>query len=179
MTDRNFEPGNDDFPAALRLQLRNRRRDAMPATDLWPGIASRIAGPRPAARPDPLRERPAAGVPRIGSLAIAASLVLALALGWQLRLDTVTDPAPGGNAPSPLLLRQASALDREYQAALQEAQAARPGTADEAALGVLDRSAAQIHDALERNPHSEFLLDQLGNVYRQRLELTLALPRTP
>jgi hypothetical protein len=40
------------------------------------------------------------------------------------------------------------------------------------AFGDLDRSAAQILGAIDRDPEARFLLDQLRRTYARRLELT-------
>ena len=72
---------NDDLSAALRLQLRGLRRDALPQRDLWPDIASQLS----------TRDRetpPVAEAPRrraLPALAAAAVLVLAAGIGWLQR----------------------------------------------------------------------------------------------
>ena len=71
----------------LLWQLRNLRRETMPANDLWPGIAARIAQQDTpsgnAGNVVPLRRR---GV-RLAPFALAASLVLAVGVAWQQRPD--------------------------------------------------------------------------------------------
>lgn len=156
--------------AGLRLQLRGLHRELAPARDLWPGIAVRIATPArtpsarlPSARPSPRRFAP---------WALAASLLLAVGMVWQLQ----SPPAPQAvatPASAQSLDREAAALTREYRAALQELQAAAPAAqAEQPALHELDRSAAQIRSALARAPDARFLLERLRHTYALRLELT-------
>lgn len=171
-----FPEGHDDD--RLRWQLRGLRRDLPPQRDLWPQIGARIAA------------TPAAAVPhrrtswRWAPLALAASLLLAVGLAWQLR--PLPDVAPGpvtvatqsaASSPIPRLLdREAQAMTLEYGAALDELQAAAPQSTPPpttaAALLELDRSAAQIRDALARDPDARFLLDRLRRTYARRLALT-------
>src|SRR5690606_34416963 len=86
MDDGTMDDGTID--ATLRLQLRGLRRDIPPATDLWPGIAARIATP-PAASRRPRTQRYA-------PWALAASLVLALGVAWKMQ----PRPVPAGTVPS-------------------------------------------------------------------------------
>lgn len=151
---------DNEFPAALRWQLRALRQDATPSHDLWPGIASRIATPPASARRAPRWLR---------SIAIAASLVLAVgAVGWFAR---TSGPAPAMPATSPTLVqREADGLTRQYQAALQEMQAPMPASLEPTAEA-LDRDVALIRDALARDPDSVRLLEQLRRTYAHRLAL--------
>ena len=146
----------------LRWQLRALRQDTAPARDLWPAIVARIAEPVPAAVPAPPRRRYAL------SLALAASLLLAAGLAWQ-----VPPPAPAA-APDALARREAQAMARQYRGALDELaplpQAPR-GAAYASALRELDASADAILRALERDPDSRLLLEQLHRTYSKRLAL--------
>ena len=149
----------------LRWQLRALRQDTAPARDLWPAIVARIAEPVPAALPAPPRRRYAL------SLALAASLLLAAGLAWQ-----VPPPAPAASqaAPDALARREAQAMARQYRGALDELaplpQAPR-GAAYASALRELDASADAILRALERDPDSRLLLEQLHRTYSKRLAL--------
>lgn len=169
--DNNNAHDNDD---ALRWQLRALRRDHVPATDLWPGIAARIARtPQGSDAPPvatPARRRTPAT--RFAPWALAASMVLVVGVAWQQRPDF---SAPRADAGTPRLLhREADAMTREYDAALREYAAmgvpATPETTD--ALRQLDRSAVQIRAALQQDPNARFLLDRLRNTYEKRLALT-------
>lgn len=151
---------NDD---ALRWQLQALRRDIEPQGDLWPGIAARIAAtPRQVAMQRTPRAR------RFVPWAMAASLLLAVGMVWQLN-SVDPAPAPQGN---PLIRQQAVSMTLDYENALARVQQA--GTAPEmgAAFGDLDRSAAQILGAIDRDPEARFLLEQLRRTYARRLELT-------
>jgi hypothetical protein len=155
---------HDDRPiddARLRWALRGLRRDALPEHDLWPQIAARIAG-------EPARQSPKRRIDtRFVGWAMAASLLLAVALVWQLR------PAPQAPGDDTLIAREARAMTSDYSGALQELTASAPvATSGDPALDELDRSAAQIRHALARDPDARFLLDRLRHTYALRLALT-------
>ena len=146
----------------LRWALRGLRRDTLPQHDLWPQIAARIAA-GPSAQQLPKRRVDA----RVVGWAMAASLLLAVALAWQLR---PTQQAPGDET---LIAREAQAMTSEYRGALQELSASAPvATSADPALDELDRSAAQIRSALARDPDARFLLERLRHTYALRLALT-------
>lgn len=162
------DPSRDDaaLDASLRLQLRGLRRELAPQRDLWPGIAARLStAPAASRRKSPHRFAP---------LALAASLLLALGVAWQMQ-PPVGD-APASRASAGLIDREAEAMTREYRAALRELQASTPpsGTPQpvQPALRELDRSARQIRTALARDPDARFLLERLRRTYSLRLELT-------
>ncbi len=177
----------DDMPDALRWQLRGLRRDALPQRDLWAGIAERIsaqAGTAPAVQAAPsnvisLRSRP------LGWLAMAASVAIAVGIGWQLRpaaLQQTSQPEPfaqtsahPSDPTATLLSREAAAMTWEYKAALREIDAQKNPVADARALRQLDRSAAQVRSALAQDPEARFLLERLQKLYAQRLALTQRL----
>lgn len=143
------------FPEAMRWQLRGLRRDATPSRDLWPGIAARL-------HPQQARRSPR----RLGPVALAASLVLALgSVGWFASTGLPTAP----RAPT-LVQREADGLTRQYQAALQEVQVPMPPTLRPTAEA-LDRDVAMIRAALARDPDSVRLLEQLRRTYAHRLAL--------
>ncbi|MDB6164431.1 MAG: hypothetical protein JWL98_1863 [Xanthomonadaceae bacterium] len=149
---------NEEFVRSLRAL----RRDVPPGHDLWPQIATRI-GQASAARTS-VRGRART---RLASLALAASLVLAVLLVLQHPLrqpHTVQDK---------LIASEAQGMTREYQGALRVLLSSAPeGTADDPTLRELDRSAAQIRSALARDPDARFLLDRLQHTYTLRLALT-------
>jgi hypothetical protein len=157
-------PG-EALPDELRWALRGLRRDDPPGRDLWPEISARLplAAVRPAHR---ARNR------FVPSIALAASLTLAVGLAWQQR------PAPdaGSDPQAQLISAEAEAMTREYQAALRELQGtAPPRAAANPSLDELDRSAAQIRTALTRDPNARYLLDRLQHTYARRLDLTQRL----
>ena len=153
---------DDNGDAALRMALRQLRRDRMPERDLWPRIAADIAAPA-GGRSDVRR----AGRSRFVPWAIAASLLLAVSLAWQLR------PLRPHDGEARLLTHEARAMTREYQGALKVIASSTPaGAASTPALRELDASAAQIRGALARDPDARFLLDRLRHTYALRLALT-------
>lgn len=158
MTHETTPPGSDaPLPEALRWQLRAMRQDAPPANDLWPGIAARIAEP-PARVAPPSRRRPA--------LAIAATLVLAVAS--VALLSSRYRPAP----PDTTALRAAESLEAEYRDAFRSLGSAPSTDPIAPAMSELDRSARQIRRALDRDPDSRLLLEQLRRTYALRLALS-------
>lgn len=140
----------------LRWQLRHLPREIDPRHDLWPGIAARLSSAAPVRRraPWPL------------GLAIAASLGLAVGIAWQLGRQPLPDPQVE------LVQREADALTREYQAALGQFDGAPLPAPIQPALATLDRSAAEIRQALDSDPGARYLLDQLRRTYSRRLSLT-------
>lgn len=143
---------------ALRWQLRALRQDTPPVRDLWPDIAARLAATAqqpPAA--DPVRRR-------VVPFALAASVLLAVTMTWQLQR------APG---PDPVIQREAAALTRDYAGVLAQLDARAQASAEYApALHALDQSADQIRRAIATDPNARFLLDQLRRTYARRLALT-------
>lgn len=154
MTSHDSIPPSDE---ALRWQLRALRQDMPPTRDLWPGIAARLAT-------SPQHQAPVRPRRPWTPFALAASVLLAVTVTWQLQ------QAPTGD---PLIQREAAALTRDYAGALAQLDrqvAAPPEIAP--ALHTLDESAAQIRRAIATEPNAHFLLDQLRRTYARRLELT-------
>jgi len=160
MNTTNNTPDPNEFPDALRWQLRALRQDATPAHDLWPGIAVRLAPQAALVRAPQRWLRP---------MALAASLVLAVGtVGWFAR---TVGPATAPVASEPTLVqREAEGLTRQYQAALQEMQAPMPASLQSTAEA-LDRDVALIRAALASDPDSVRLLEQLRRTYAHRLAL--------
>ncbi len=201
---------HDALPADLRARLAALRRDVAPQRDLWPTIAAQLAhapvdtttGSAPSAadaagmsaRAAAMgasqhahagrgRRRPA----RLAPYAVAASLVIALAVGWQLVPRAAPDAAPAiatGAAQEDPLLRAADAMTREYMGALRELDAARATDAARAAatsaasagaFAELDRSADEVRAALEHDPDAVFLFHRLQHIHARRLALARRL----
>ncbi|WP_133501972.1 hypothetical protein [Cognatilysobacter terrigena] len=143
---------------ALRWQLRAQRRDIALPADLWPGIAARLEAPAPrAARRGPMPW-----------FAMAASVLLAIGAGSLVQRTGVTPI-------DTIAHREAQTLTSEYDRALRSmpATAKAPSSPELApAIAELDRSARQIRRALERDPDSRLLLDQLRRTYTLRLSLS-------
>lgn len=125
----------------------------------------------PAGRRCPKRR----GLHRLGWLAAAASITLAIGIGWQLRPQAVDAPAIGRDA---MLIHQADAMTCEYAAAVRELETVKPAVRETGALQQLDRSAIEVRAALARDPDAIFLLEQLRRVDNHRLSLTRRLVRT-
>jgi hypothetical protein len=156
-TPGNNTPDHNELPDTLRWQLRALRQDAMPARDLWPGIAARLAAQPPARTPQRW----------LRPVALAASLVLAIGtVGWFARTN---DGATASTNPT-LVQREAEGLTLQYQAALQEVQAPTPASL-KPTVEALDRDAALIRAALAKDPDSVRLLEQLRRTYAHRLAL--------
>ncbi len=164
--------------AELRLALRGLRQDVDPGRDLWPGIAARIA-----ALP---RQAPAAPPPRtlrwLWPLATAASLLLlAVGVTWKMQPATlspdasgvaIATTAAGAGRQAPLVQREAEILTVQYRAALRELDPQSVPAGWQPGLEVLDRSAAEIRGALQRDPDSRLLLERLRDTYTRRLALS-------
>lgn len=166
---------------SLRWQLRALRRESLPQADLWPGIAARILRQAQDDRESVFQDTPAGnvaprrrrGADRFAPWALAASLVLVVGVAWQQRPDfDRSGAASGAGASARLIHREADAMTREYAAALRELQASAAPRVSDPSLHQLDRSAAQIRSALDRDPDARFLLDRLRSTYEKRLALT-------
>jgi hypothetical protein len=141
------------LPDALRWQLRAQRRDVAPPVDLWPGIAAQLQRQPPARTPS-----------RLPRFAIAASVLLVasgLVLGSRMPSSTNT-----------VAHHEAQSLTREYDRALQQMPHAKAPTELAPAFTELDRSAREIRRALQRDPDSRLLLEQLRRTYSLRLALS-------
>lgn len=145
---------------SLRWSLRALRREQQPAQDLWAGIAARIEA-LPQVAPAPRRQTP---MQRFAPWAMAASIVLTVGMVWQGSL-----PQSG---QGPIIQQEAASLTRDYQGALAQLQGAEAHPELGGALQELDRSAAQIREALAHDPNARFLLEQLRRTYAKRLALT-------
>ncbi|MGY3264985.1 hypothetical protein [Lysobacter sp. HA35] len=141
------------LPDALRWQLRAQRRDIAPATDLWPDISARLSTPAPRA------------TRRTPYFAMAATVLLAIGAGTLVQRLSPPTVEP--------VHREAQKLTKEYDRALRSMPNATASSTELApAIGELDRSARQIRSALERDPDSRLLLDQLRRTYALRLSLS-------
>lgn len=159
----------DDLPDSLRWQLRTMRCDAEPSRDLWPDIATRLQ-----ARQATSHGTRSHGRKRwITSLAVAATLVIALGTGGLWQGGIIPAQYDGiGPTTATIVQREAEGLALQYDAALSEVATAQTAPAAlQPAIEELDRSLGLIHDALERDPGSSLLLDQLRRTYAHRLAL--------
>lgn len=163
--------------AELRLALRGLRQDADPGTDLWPGIAARIAVlPRQASAAPPRRT-----LRWLWPLATAASLLVAVGVTWKMQPATLSTEgsgaqiettAAGAGRQAPLVQREAEILTVQYNAALRELDPQAVPAGWQPGLEALDRSAIEIRGALQRDPDSRLLLERLRDTYTRRLALS-------
>ncbi|QIL19988.1 hypothetical protein [Thermomonas sp. HDW16] len=175
MNERIDEKRSSIGEAELRLALRGLRQGTEPAADLWPGIAARIAAlPQhaPTTSPRPHQRW-------LWPLATAASLLLVVGVTWKMQPVgpvSVMSATPIANGPQtarmPLVQREAETLTVQYQAALRELDAHATPAGWQPGLDALDRSAAEIRDALQRDPNSRLLLQRLRDTYTRRLALS-------
>ncbi|MBZ4038176.1 hypothetical protein [Novilysobacter selenitireducens] len=156
---------------SLRWSLRALRRDVSPPPATWDSIAARIATTPQAPASRPRRW----AVP----MALAASLAGALAIGaaWHVMQppgepDTGGVATPVAQAAAGDIQLQAQGMVREYQAALAEVGGVPVTPALQPGLAELDRNAAQILAALQQDPDSALLLQQLRRTYSRRLALS-------
>ena len=163
--------------AELRMALRGLRRDAEPGSDLWPGIAARIAVLPQHSHAAP----PHSNMRWLWSLATAASLMLAVGVTWKMQPAspsplasgaTIATTAAGARKKAPLVQREAETLTVQYQAALRELDPHAVPAGWQPGLEALDRSAAEIRVALQRDPNSRLLLQRLRDTYTRRLALS-------
>ncbi|WP_242107898.1 hypothetical protein [Luteimonas aquatica] len=166
-------PDQEGMPDALRLQLRGLRRDVPPQRDLWTGIGARIAQMPAGARQAP-PSRWSLRAPRMRVAALAASVSFAFALAWQLRPASDAPPAPVAAAgpAAATISREAASMTEQYHTALRQIDLPELAATDADALHQLDAGAAQVRQALARDPDARFLLRQLQKLYTQRLALT-------
>lgn len=149
----------------LRWKLQGLRREIQPQSDLWPGIAARIAS----APQQPVIKRPSRSrARRFGPWAMAASVLLVVGMVWQMAPASHQSVAQG----NPLVRQQAVAMAFDYESAIARMQGTQMHPEMHGALGELDRSAAQILTAIDRDPNAAFLLEQLRRTYARRLQLT-------
>ncbi len=161
--------------AELRMALRGLRQDAEPGNDLWPGIAARIAAlpqqSQTARAPQPQRW--------LWPMATAASLLLAVGVAWKMQPGDASPAMSGapiaitaGAKQAPLVQREAETLTVQYRAALREIDPQAVPVGWQPGLDALDRSAAEIRGALQRDPNSRLLLERLRDTYTRRLALS-------
>jgi hypothetical protein len=148
--------------------LKQLPRAIAPTTELWPGIAERLA----------IVQRP----PRRWRLASAASVLLAVGLlaCWLALLPSPHRERAAAQTALPWTVREAELLQTDVDAALSavnraEVTAVRADAAPAAvqsSLRQLERAQWQLHAALQRSPGSTFLIERLRHVQRQRVRLT-------
>ena len=160
--------------AGLRMALRGLRQDIEPSHDLWPGIAARLQSVPQQSRRAPRRRRPGWFWP----LAMAASVMLAVGVVWQLKpvkpaqiaVPQVTQASLAIGSET-LVQREADSMTVHYEAALREFAAQPVPVGWQPAIDTLDRSTTEIRSAIQTDPNSRLLLDRLRATYNRRLAL--------
>lgn len=168
----------EELPDELRWQLRALRQPQAPGRDLWPDIATRLANTPQQSRHSHEWRRWRVPASLAASVLVA---VAALVLVRPVALDsgTASAPAPAQTAApvhsptaAPTLVQvEAAGMTRQYQAAVAEIAMVPPSPVLQPAIEELDHSAALIRAALERDPDSRLLLQQLRRTYTRRLSL--------
>ncbi|MCG6117758.1 MAG: hypothetical protein MEQ07_06140 [Aquimonas sp.] len=154
-------PEHDD--AGWRALGRQLTEHAQPdaSTDSWPALAAQLP-PRTATRSTPARRSR-----QLWLGAVAAAL--ALMVGGQLH-----EPPPRPIDPAAeVLLREAQALEREFSGAYRLLSQTPQPDEIRSALQQLEREGQAIHAALEQQPGSQRLFDQLRRTHELRLRLLL------
>lgn len=146
----------EELSDALRWQLRALRHDESPRRDLWPDIAARlpVQGARSTRR-------------WLAPVAVAASIVLVIGVVGLRQVGMVPTSAPADT----LVQREADGMTRQYQAALQELAHGQAPAPLQPTIDELDRDVALIRDAIDHDPDSRLLLEQLRRTYAHRLAL--------
>ncbi len=165
--------------AEMRMALRGLRRDIEPERDLWPGIAARLQSIPQQSGKTSRRPRPG----WLWPLAMAASLLLAVGVAWQIKpLKSTTDVVPQVAQASPvsasdvtgnetLVQREAGSMTVHYESALREMELKPLPVGWQPGLDALDRSAVEILTAMQHDPDSRLLLERLRATYTRRLVL--------
>jgi len=145
----------NDFEIQRGLRQMNTPR--VPQTDLWPGIAARIA----AAEAQPTRAVHRPWLP----FAAAASLLLAVGAAVVLLQMQPRDDATLANSAMPMPTRVSPKDARDFSRA--------PG-GDPRLVGaavVLDSAHAELEQALEQRPDAVFLVSLLNRTNARRMKL--------
>jgi hypothetical protein len=151
--------------------------DAMPAHDLWPGIAPALSQPAPSGR------RLSLSIPQAIAASVLLVVVSSLSVWVYLERGDIEHPGPnalvqtpGAGVPAPV-----SFTDERYDRAVEDllkvlADAKgrlnpRTVATIERNLRTIDRAIADARGALERDPVDPFLTSHLAD--QRRVKLTL------
>jgi len=142
----------------LRMQLRGLPKEREIERDIWASIQADI------------QRSPEKAGSIWSSFAMAASLafVAVLALPLLSRQPSVDS----NSVRAQVVSSEVSAMDAEYQAALQEFSTVELAPEMKAQLQLLDDSASKLKRALNQSPQSTYLIPMLRRTYLQRLQLT-------
>lgn len=165
--------------AEMRMALRGLRRDIEPGHDLWPGIAARLHAVPQQSGHSSRRSRPN----WLWPLTMAASLLLAVGLAWQIKpqgpagivipqIASISSVTPSAVSKSETLVqREADSMTVHYESALREMELQPLSVGWQVGLDALDRSALEIRTAMQHDPNSRLLLERLRATYTRRLVL--------
>lgn len=151
----------NDFEIQRRLRGMNTGRT--PPSDLWPGIAARIA----AAEADAVEAKP--GWRFRLPLAAAAAVLLAISAGVLLQDRREPASMPVADAPPPTDQYESMRISPR-----EAADIARTRGSDPRVLGatlVLDSAQDELAQALEQRPDAVFLVSLLNRTHAQRMKL--------
>jgi hypothetical protein len=163
-------------------------KDSSPVADLWPGIASRLAGARAGSRLSPFRRALTARLSFTIPQVAAAGLTLMLLSGslvWMARSGDPRADVPAIRAQVPAedvpAIAPANFADKHYDAAIAELErtlADRRSTLDaqtvrvlEENLAAIDRAIDQCRRALSRDPSNVYLNTHLADARQRKLLL--------
>jgi putative zinc finger protein len=170
--------------------VRERARalpDTLPSTDLWPGIAARIAqAPQPRIDAPPAR-RWTFSLPQLAAAALAIGLASGGGAWLAARHTAATPPLPVASGPAPSLAPPvptelpAGLGGAKYAAAvadLERVLEAHRGRLDtttvriiEQNLAVIDRAIADARRALAADPGNAYLNAHLAGTMRRKIDL--------
>lgn len=185
-------PDDDERVLRLRRAAEALAREVPPARDPWPGIKARIEAMRVVPMPGAPRFRTPHPARRWQLISAAAVLVVTSSAITAVVLRTrspVAQTAIGGAAPAAEALTRLASNRRElvsevfshYDAAANDLEVVLRARRDrlspatqrvlEESLRVIDQAIGEARAALEKDPASQDMLDLLGSVYRQKLDL--------
>jgi anti-sigma factor RsiW len=158
-----------------------------PTTDLWRGIAARIAEPPPAADPGDGRRarRWTFSLPQLAAAGLAIAVASGGGVGLWLAGSTALPPAPVAGPARPVVSTPAELpaglRDAKYDAAVADLERvldAGRGTLDtstvriiEQNLALIDRAIADARRALAADPGNVYLNAHLARTMRRKIDL--------
>ncbi len=172
---------------AVREQAR-ALADRLPSTDLWPGIAARIAqAPQPRIDAASAHRRWTFSLPQLAAAALAIGFASGGGAWLAARHTASAPPFPFASGPAPFLAPPVSTElpaglgGAKYEAAvadLQRVLEADRGTLDattvriiEQNLAVIDRAIADARRALAADPGNAYLNAHLAGTMRRKIDL--------
>lgn len=151
----------NDFEIQRRLRGINTER--APQSDLWSGIAARIAEADATAAAAPPRRRH-----RL-PLAAAAAVLLAVSAGVLLQHRHEPAPSPVASGASPLDRYESARISPREAVEVAQARGSDPRVLG--ANAVLDSAQDELAQALEQRPDAVFLVSLLNRTHAQRMKL--------